>query len=94
MGLSARSDTVVAIVRAEEEAFLATLKRGEKLLQEALQQVSTSSPSTKGTLPASLVFELYDRFGFPFDLTEVIAKENNATFDYNQVNGMLIPAQA
>jgi alanyl-tRNA synthetase len=80
--LSSRAHVIEATLRAEEEAFLSTLKRGERILNEALQKSS-------GQLPASVVHELYDRFGFPVDLTALIAQERGVSFDQSAVEGMI-----
>lgn len=62
-------------IRREEEAFLATLDRGMGLLDEEIANTS------RGQLDGALVFKLYDTFGFPPDLTEVIARERGMTVD-------------
>lgn len=67
-------DLVKRVIREEEESFLRTLDKGIQLLDEHL---------AKGvkTLDGKTVFELYDTFGFPFDLTALIASEKGVELD-------------
>ncbi|HEY1765564.1 MAG TPA: alanine--tRNA ligase [Opitutaceae bacterium] len=60
------------IVRSEEESFGRTLERGLKRFDEA---------AAGGTLPGPAAFELYDTYGFPLDLTQLIAQERGLTVD-------------
>ncbi|GAB4409489.1 MAG: alanine--tRNA ligase [Microscillaceae bacterium] len=73
--LEAQKDFIENVVREEENAFLRTLENGLALLDEAMQQNKT------GQLAGADVFKLYDTFGFPLDLTALIAKENNLQVD-------------
>jgi alanyl-tRNA synthetase len=76
--LRERRDLIADITRQEEERFRATLKRGLDLLD------TNSEWSTQGgakTLPGATVFKLYDTFGFPVDLQEVIGRENGFGID-------------
>ena len=65
---------VTKVIREEEEAFLRTLEKGLKRIEAIL------SNSTK-TISGKDAFELYDTYGFPFDLTRLIASEKNLTVD-------------
>ena len=58
------------LLQSEERLFLRTMERGMQLLGEELSGLEPGA-----TLPGSIVFRLYDTFGFPFDLTEQIARE-------------------
>lgn len=61
------------VVKQEEESFLSTLSKGISLLDDIMKKLKTKDyKSVKG----SEAFELYDTFGFPFDLTELILREN------------------
>jgi len=62
-------------VKEEEDAFLRTLDKGLKKVDEI-----TASSGDK-TIPGEVAFELNDTFGFPIDLTELIAKEKGWTVD-------------
>lgn len=61
---------VAKVIREEEEAFLRTLEKGLKRIDDIIA-------NTKGTLSGKDAFELYDTYGFPFDLTRLIAAERD-----------------
>ena len=65
---------VEQVLRAEEERFAETLDNGMRILETALQREDH-------TLDGETVFQLYDTFGFPVDLTADIARERNVTID-------------
>ncbi len=69
-------DFVSKVIKEEEEAFLRTLDKGLKRMDETIQQ----SQSTR-VIEGAIAFELYDTFGFPLDLTMLIASENNLKVD-------------
>ena len=69
------------VLREEEMAFLRTLDRGIKLLDECLAKSSESK-----TISGEDAFKLYDTYGFPIDLTELIAAENGYTVDIDSFN--------
>ncbi|PIP90907.1 MAG: alanine--tRNA ligase [Bdellovibrionales bacterium CG12_big_fil_rev_8_21_14_0_65_38_15] len=60
----------------EEKKFFETLEQGLKFLDEAIDK-----ELVKNTLPGSAIFKLYDTYGFPVDLTELILKERNHLAD-------------
>src|SRR5581483_2718198 len=66
---------VVQVLKAEEERFAETLENGMKVLEAAL------APKPK-TLDGETVFQLYDTFGFPIDLTADIARERGVAVDH------------
>ncbi|OQP47045.1 alanine--tRNA ligase [Niastella yeongjuensis] len=73
--LQQQQDFVAKVVKEEEEAFLRTLEKGLKKIDEIIG-------STKNkTIDGSAAFELYDTYGFPVDLTKLIARENNLEVD-------------
>ncbi len=71
--LKAQIDFVVRVVLEEEKAFLRTLESGLRRLE--------SLEVHKGILDGRQAFELYDTFGFPIDLTRLIAREKGWTVD-------------
>ncbi len=73
--LDGQKDFVENVIREEENSFLRTLENGLTLLDEAMKQ------NQSGILAGAEVFKLYDTFGFPLDLTALIAKENNLKID-------------
>eukprot|EP00178_Gracilaria_changii_P009889 TRINITY_DN2875_c0_g1_i1.p1 TRINITY_DN2875_c0_g1~~TRINITY_DN2875_c0_g1_i1.p1 ORF type:complete len:971 (+),score=183.00 TRINITY_DN2875_c0_g1_i1:405-2915(+) len=71
-------DHVVAELSREEQRFLLTLERGEDRLAEVLNDVRKAGETF---IPGEDAFELYDTFGFPLELTEEIAAENQLEVD-------------
>ena len=67
-------DLVKRVIREEEESFLRTLDKGIQLLDDHLSKGAS-------VLDGKTVFELYDTFGFPFDLTSLIASEKGVGVD-------------
>ena len=72
--LNKQVDFVSKVVKEEEDAFLRTLDKGLKRVDDLIAQGSISPKES---------FELYDTYGFPFDLTQLIAAENKLTVDEN-----------
>ena len=70
--LQKQVDFVSKVVKEEEDAFLRTLEKGLKKVDDLIAQGSISGKDS---------FELYDTYGFPFDLTQLIAAENKLTVD-------------
>ncbi|WP_414545041.1 alanine--tRNA ligase [Nostoc sp. CCY0012] len=73
-----REAAIKAELQREESNFLKTLDRGEKLLAEIIQQVKQQG---KTQISGESAFTLYDTFGFPLELTQEIAEENQLTVD-------------
>ncbi|WP_300660378.1 alanine--tRNA ligase, partial [Fluviicola sp.] len=71
-------ELVEKVIREEELSFFRTLEQGIRRI-EAL--IETTKASNSIILDGSSVFELYDTYGFPFDLTSLIARENNLSVD-------------
>ncbi len=74
--LKAQQKLIESVIREEELAFLRTLDRGIKLLDDYMER----NAATK-VLPGTDAFVLYDTFGFPIDLTELIAGEKGYKVD-------------
>ncbi|MFP5439544.1 MAG: alanine--tRNA ligase [Bacteroidia bacterium] len=73
--IKAQQTLVTNVIREEEASFLRTLDQGLQLLDNVVAE-------TKGTeVSGAKVFELYDTFGFPEDLTALILKEKGYTYD-------------
>ncbi len=73
--LKKNSKLIKANLFQEEEQFSSTLVQGMKLLKEEMKDFSGK------ILPAELVFQLYDTYGFPLDMTSDFAKENGLSVD-------------
>jgi alanyl-tRNA synthetase len=73
-----REAAIQAELQREESNFLKTLDRGEKLLEEIIQDVKQQG---KTSISGESAFTLYDTYGFPLELTQEIAEENNLTVD-------------
>jgi len=74
--LKRRRDFIMDVVKAEESRFSETLSHGLTLLDGALAPLSTG-----GSLAGDVAFKLYDTFGFPLDLTEIICAERGYGVD-------------
>jgi alanyl-tRNA synthetase len=87
--LTGNQNTIERVIKSEEERFFETLGKGLKILAEEVDKVLSSTPPsplfTKEREPRSLsgdvAFKLYDTFGFPLDLTEIICAEQGLTVD-------------
>ncbi len=69
---------VERVIHEEEQSFLHTLESGDKRLKDAISVLRREGNTE---LPGRIAFELYDTYGFPLDLTELILKENGLTVD-------------
>lgn len=74
--LATNQVTIEKVVFSEEERFFETLDKGLKILAEEI-----ATHKRDKTLPGATAFKLYDTYGFPLDLTELIAAENGMTVD-------------
>jgi alanyl-tRNA synthetase len=80
--LSARAKHITDTTRAEEERFLATIEGGLTRFEELAPRGSTQgSTAVRGTVSGLDAFKLYDTFGFPIDLTELMARERGYLVD-------------
>lgn len=79
-----REKVIKTELQREESAFLATLERGEKLLNEVIVKLTSQqkdSQDGRATISGEDAFTLYDTYGFPLELTQEIAAENGLTVD-------------
>lgn len=67
---------IVDIINEEEEQFLKTLSRGRNLLNRTISKLGDSK-----CLPGDVAWRLYDTYGFPADLTQLMAEEKGLTVD-------------
>lgn len=74
-----QKDLITKVIQEEENSFLHTLETGIALLDKKMMQLKKEQ---KNKIDGESVFELYDTFGFPVDLTALIAKENQFEIDH------------
>ena len=85
--LKAQQSLVERVIRSEEESFGRTLERGLDIFEKSvisLEEVAANAPVPDAKpiqLPASLAFQLYDTYGFPLDMTQLLAAERGLTVD-------------
>ncbi len=88
--LKQRSRYLVDTTRAEEERFLATIGGGmQRFDQIAPAHTTQGSTAMRGTISGEDAFRLYDTFGFPVDLTELMARERGYMVDLTGFEGAL-----
>ncbi len=76
--LASQKDFIAKVVREEENSFLRTLENGLKRLDQIEEKLKASKAST---IDGKEIFELYDTYGFPLDLTALIARERGLEID-------------
>ena len=81
--LIAQKTLIEKVIKEEEESFLRTLETGIKLLDKSLPPTPSEG---RGVLSGKVAFTLYDTFGFPLDLTELILRERDMTVDIEEFN--------
>jgi len=80
--LKQRSKHIIDTTRAEEDRFLATIEGGMRRFEElAPAKTTQGSTAIHGTISGEDAFKLYDTFGFPIDLTELMARERGYSVD-------------
>ncbi|MCU0606876.1 MAG: alanine--tRNA ligase [Candidatus Edwardsbacteria bacterium] len=84
--LTARREHIASIIRGEEERFGETLDQGLTLFEEILAKLRRSQGTA---IAGSEAFRLYDTYGFPLDLTQVMAQENGFTVDLEGFNAAM-----
>ena len=73
-----QKDLIAKVIREEENSFFRTLEQGIKRMEDLMNH---SKSKNETTIAGEAVFELYDTYGFPVDLTSLIARENGLTID-------------
>ena len=81
--LKAQETLIKKVIKEEEEAFLRTLETGMKLLEKTIADAKAAG---KTEISGKDAFVMYDTYGFPFDLTQLILKENNMTVNEEEFN--------
>jgi alanyl-tRNA synthetase len=81
-----RADYVSTVIESEEVSFGRTLDRGIEIFNSAAER---AEESIKKIINGEDAFQLYDTFGFPLDLTELMAKERNLKVDTAKFNELM-----
>ena len=77
--LQSGKEQISKIIFEEETAFFKTLGKGLKMIERMITDLRKEH---KNVLPGKVAFEMYDTFGFPVDLTQLILKENDIHLDF------------
>ena len=81
--LRAQQQLVGRVIKEEEDSFLRTLDKGISLLDKAMEELRSKGGKE---LSGEQAFRLFDTYGFPLDLTELICRENGFTVNEEQFN--------
>ena len=81
--LKAQQQLITKVIKEEEDSFLRTLDKGISMLDKAMSDLKAQG---KNQLDGVQAFRLFDTYGFPLDLTELICRENGFTVDEEQFN--------
>ena len=81
--IKAQADLIKHVTKEEEDAFLRTLETGMKLIEKVINDTKAAG---KTVVEGKEAFTLYDTFGFPLDLTELILRENGMTVNEEEFN--------
>jgi len=76
--LETNHETIKTVILEEKDKFVKTLTKGEK---EFIKEMETVKSQGKDTIPGTMVFRLYDTYGFPPEVTEELAVENGMKID-------------
>lgn len=79
--LTAQRELITKVIKEEEDSFLRTLSNGINMLSDAMEEVKAEG---KTVLDGTKAFRLFDTYGFPLDLTELICRENGLSVDEKQ----------
>ena len=81
--LEANKEMIKSVIIEEKDKFVKTLAKGEK---EFFKEISGIKEESINVLPGSMVFRLYDTYGFPPEVTKELAKENGFGIDIKEFN--------
>ena len=80
-----QQDFIIKVILEEEKTFLKTLEKGLSMISN----IKKDGIKNNNIISGDIAFELYDTYGFPCDLTELIAREDNLNVDLIQFNKQL-----
>ncbi len=84
--IKSNQSAIKKIIKAEEESFNSTLDRGIELFDVLVKKLNAKNEKI---IPGENVFKLYDTFGFPVDLTAVMAREQGFAIDEQRFNELM-----
>ena len=84
--IKANQEHIQKVIKGEEESFNATLDNGLKIFEEL---ITKSKTQTLKTISGTDAFKLYDTFGFPLDLTELMVNEHGLKVDVDEFNKLM-----
>jgi alanyl-tRNA synthetase len=79
--LNKQQELVTKVIREEEDSFLRTLETGIRMLENIM---AAASKKNQTEISGNVAFELYDTYGFPLDLTELILREESFTVNRDE----------
>ncbi len=79
-----QKDYIIKTIKHEEEQFARTIDQGIRLLQDKIKDLGSSKE-----IPGQVAFQLYDTYGFPFDLTCDVAREHGLTVDVDEFSKLM-----
>jgi len=79
-----QKELIEKVILEEETSFLKTLETGIRLLDKIIKDTEEGEYNV---IPGKIAFELYDTYGFPLDLTELIAREHNLAINKREFEG-------
>lgn len=85
--LKQQQDIIRRVIRSEEESFGRTLDRGLQLFYKSYESHKTDK--SYSSVPGALAFELYDTYGFPLDMTQLLATERGLTVDTAEFENLM-----
>jgi alanyl-tRNA synthetase len=81
--ITQQQEIIRRVIRGEEESFGRTLERGLAIFERAIQS------ETARSVPGAVAFELYDTYGFPLDMTQLLATERGLTVDTEEFERLM-----
>ena len=84
--IKTRADYVTTVIESEEASFGRTLDRGIDIFEDAAEKAQKSG---KKTIPGEDAFQLYDTYGFPIDLTQLMASERDLEVDKSKFDELM-----
>ena len=81
--IKAQKELIMKVMKEEEDSFLRTLANGIKMLGELMDEAKAKGETV---IAGKAAFTLFDTYGFPLDLTELICRENDMTVDEAEFN--------